>query len=94
MYDVLHTWPYEADHRFYPAIRSDGPHDAVTARHWDELARDLGLPLKVSRRIVDRVTSGVMELLEKAGDEIQLSEAWIHDLRRRIERRIRYLRGQ
>lgn len=94
VYDVLHTWPYEADHRFYPAVRSEGPHDAVTARHWDELARDLGLPLKVSRRIIDRVTSGVVELLEKVGDEIELSEAWIHDLRRRIERRVLYLRGE
>ncbi|MDX1660033.1 MAG: HipA domain-containing protein [Nitriliruptorales bacterium] len=91
VYDVLHTWPYEADHRFYPPIREDGPHDAVTRRHWLALARDVGLPERAAHRIIEQVSAGVLAVLGDAREEIEMPDAWLRDLERRIEQRVRYL---
>jgi hypothetical protein len=34
VYDVLHTWPYESDHRIHPAV-SNSSHDR---KHWGAVA--------------------------------------------------------
>lgn len=94
IYDVLHTWPYEGDHRFYPAVRPDGPHDSVTLRYWLDLAADIDLPEKPARRIVDQVTAGVGELLDLAAEQIALPADRMRDLQRTIRRRVRDLAGR
>jgi serine/threonine-protein kinase HipA len=92
-YDVLHTWPYEGDHRFHPAVR-DRLHDTVTRRHWLALAADVGLPSRVVERLCDRVTGAVGGLSERLdADLLGMPEVWVRDVRRRIVKRVRDLEG-
>ncbi len=93
VYDLLHTWPYEADHRFWPAIREDGPHDAVTLKHWLGFARDIDLPEKVAARLIDRVRAAVPELVSGARTAIAISEGRLRDLERVMRKRERDLLG-
>ncbi len=91
VYDVLHTWPYEGDHRFHPAVR-DRLHDSVTRRHWLALAADIGVPEKVAVRLCDRVTAAVGQLTERFTEELLgMPEGWVRDVRRRVTRRVRDL---
>lgn len=83
--------PYEADHRFYPPVRADGPHDAVTVRHWLALAADVGLPERAAGRIIDKVVAGVTALLPAATRGIDLPARALTDLQRRIRQRLRNL---
>ena len=93
VYDVLHTWPYEGDHRFNPAVR-DRPHDSVTRKHWLALANDLRLPLKVAERLCDQVAAAVGRLTESFSAELlDMPPGWVHDVRRRVARRVRDLQG-
>lgn len=91
VYDVLHTWPYEGDHRFVPAMRPDGPHDAVTLKWWRELAADVGLPDRAVRRIIRQVTGAAETLIARAAGEGGLPTALHRDVRRVITRRARDL---
>jgi serine/threonine-protein kinase HipA len=43
VYDVLHTWPYESDHTFHPAL-GGAAHDTVTRSRWEALAPTSGSP--------------------------------------------------
>ncbi len=99
VYDVLHTWPYEGDHRFHPAV-TDRASDTVTRRHWVALADDLGLSRRLLEKLIDRVVSAVtesMSLLDAVGGTIGWDQAldippsWSRDVRRRIRRRVRDL---
>jgi serine/threonine-protein kinase HipA len=91
VYDVLHTWPYEGDHRFHPAVR-DAAHDTVTRKHWEVLADDLGLPIRVTSRLIDRVATGVGPLLERLdAHALAMPESWVRDIRRRIRKRLQDL---
>jgi serine/threonine-protein kinase HipA len=91
VYDVLHTWPYEGDHRFHPAV-SDRAHDTVTRKHWLALAADLALPRRAIDKLIDRVIVGVGPLTEQI-DEVTLGmpQSWASDVRRRIRKRLRDL---
>lgn len=91
VYDVLHTWPYEADHRFVPAIRPDGPHDAVSLKWWRELAADVGLTQRAVQRILRHVTGAAEALITRATSEDGLPAALQRDVRRVIRRRTRDL---
>ena len=92
-YDVLHTWPYEGDHRFHPAVR-DRVHDTVTRRHWLALAADVGLPARVVERLCGQVTGAVGALVERLdADLLGMPEVWVRDVRRRIGKRVRDLEG-
>ncbi len=93
VYDVLHTWPYEGDHRFYPAVRKDGPHEAVTLKHWLQFASDVGLPERAARRTIARVLGGVPGLLSATRDTIDLSPNRMRDLERVLQRRVHDLQG-
>ena len=93
VYDVLHTWPYEGDHRFHPAVR-DRLHDSVTYRHWVSLAADVGVP----GRAVDRLRGTVVEAVGRVADALtpellHMPETWVRDVRRRIIKRVRDLEG-
>ncbi len=91
VYDVLHTWPYEGDHRFHPAVR-DRLHDAVSRRHWLALAADIGVPEKVAVQLCDRVAAAVGQLTERFTEELLgMPEVWVRDVRRRVTRRVRDL---
>jgi serine/threonine-protein kinase HipA len=87
IYDVLHTWSYEDDHRFHPAIRSDGPHDTVKLEHWIALADDLGLPPKAAQVLIDRVIAAQPELERTAMLDIDAPREWLDDLRHVLRRR-------
>ena len=93
VYDVLHTWPYEGDHRFHPAVR-DQLHDSVTYRHWVALAADVGVP----GRALDRLRRTVVEAVGHVADALtpellHMPETWVRDVRRRIVKRVRDLDG-
>ncbi|MGI8575036.1 MAG: type II toxin-antitoxin system HipA family toxin [Egibacteraceae bacterium] len=91
VYDVLHTWPYEGDHRFHPAVR-DVAHDTVTRKHWEALADDLGVHRRVTVKVLDQVTAGVGPLLGRLDeDALGMPESWVRDVRRRLRRRLRDL---
>jgi serine/threonine-protein kinase HipA len=91
VYDVLHTWPYEGDHRFHPAVR-DRLHDSVTRKHWLALAADVRLPGKVAGRLCDRVAAAVGQLTEAVDEELlDMPPAQVRDVRRRVARRVRDL---
>lgn len=90
VYDVLHTWPYEQDHRFFPAIREDGPHDTVTLRHWLRFAADIALPERAARTAVNQVLASLPRLLERA-DGADLPTRIVRDLRRVVTKRARDL---
>lgn len=93
VYDVLHTWPYEGDHRFHPAVR-DRPHDAVTRRHWLALSADVGLRVRVAERLCDQVAEAVGRLSDSLdADRLGMPDAWVRDVRRRIVKRVRDLEG-
>lgn len=90
-YDVLHTWPYEGDHRFHPAVR-DVVHDSVTRRHWLALGADLALPAKVIAQLCDRVAVAVGRLVDTFSPELlDMPETLVRDVRRRVSRRVRDL---
>ncbi|MEX2548809.1 MAG: HipA domain-containing protein [Nitriliruptoraceae bacterium] len=91
VYDVLHTWPYEGDHRFHPAVRGR-LHGSVSRRHWLALAADVGIPEKVAAQLCDRVSAAVGQLTERFTEELlDMPEAWVRDVRRRVIRRVRDL---
>ena len=90
-YDVLHTWPYEGDHRFVPAVRPDGAHDVVSLKWWLGLAADLGLPDRAARRIISQVTVAADALIERAIGDGGLPPALHRDVRRVLRRRARDL---
>ena len=91
VYDVLHTWPYESDHRFHPAVR-DVPHDAVTRKHWLALAHDIGVPPKVVTALCTQVAAAVGALSETLTPEaLDMPASLVRDVRRRITRRVRDL---
>lgn len=93
VYDVLHTWPYEGDHRFHPAVR-DRLHDAVTRRHWQALAVDVRLPTRVLDRLCGVVTDAARHLAAEATPELlDMPVSWVKDVKRRITRRVRDLEG-
>jgi hypothetical protein len=93
VYDVLHTWPYEGDHRFHPAVR-DRLHDSVSRKHWLALAAEVRLPLKVAERLCDQVAGAVGRLTDSFNEELlDMPPAWVHDVRRRVARRVRDLEG-
>jgi serine/threonine-protein kinase HipA len=92
-YDVLHTWPYEGDHRFHPAVR-DRLHGSVTYKHWVSLAADVGVP----RRAVDRLCRTVVDAVGQVTDALtpellDMPQIWVRDVRRRIIKRVRDLEG-
>jgi hypothetical protein len=69
----------------------DAAHDTVTRRHWEVLADDLGLPIRVTSRLIDRVT-GVGPLLERLdAHALAMPESWVRDVRRRIRKRLQDL---
>jgi serine/threonine-protein kinase HipA len=91
VYDVLHTWPYEGDHRFHPAVR-DVPHDTVTRKHWEAVGEDLGIPRRVVIRLLERVATGVGAMVDQLDDAaLGMPAAWTKDVRRRIRKRVRDL---
>lgn len=91
VYDVLHTWPYESDHRFHPAVR-DAAHDTVTRKHWLSLAADLALPAKVVEKLIRQVVTGVTRLVEELdAEELAMPVSRVRDLRRPIHKRLRDL---
>lgn len=91
VYDVLHTWPYEGDHRFHPAVR-DRLHDSVTRRHWLALAADVRLAQKVAERLCDQVAVAVGQLTDRFTEELlDMPQAWVRDVQRRVTRRVRDL---
>lgn len=93
VYDVLHTWPYEGDHRFHPAVRN-GPHDSVTAKHWVSLATDVGVPIRVVGRLRRTVADAVGQLAETlTPDLLDMPPSWVRDVQRRIVKRVRDLDG-
>jgi serine/threonine-protein kinase HipA len=91
VYDVLHTWPYERDHRFQPAVR-DLAHDTVTRSHWEALADELGLPGRVIGKLLERVTVGVGSLLDRLDEaSLGMPGSSVRDVRRRLHKRLRDL---
>lgn len=92
-YDVLHTWPYEGDHRFVPVVRADGRAEAVTRRWWLMLAADVGLPERVTTRILDQVADAVAEFAPETAS-IGLPDSAHRDLTRVLRRRVRDLLGE
>lgn len=91
VYDVLHTWPYEGDHRFHPAVR-DRPHDAVPRRHWLALADAVGLQRRVIETLCDRVAGAVAALSAELDEEdLGMPPNLVRDTRRRLRRRARDL---
>jgi serine/threonine-protein kinase HipA len=93
VYDVLHTWPYEGDHRFHPAVR-DRLHDSVTYRHWVSLAADVGVPGRVVDRLCRTVVDAVGQVADALTPELlDMPQTWVRDVRRRIVRRMRDLEG-
>lgn len=91
VYDVLHTWPYEGDHRFHPVVR-DVLHDAVTRKHWLAFAADIGVPAKVAAALCTRVASAVSALVGTFTPEVlDMPESLVRDVRRRVTRRVRDL---
>lgn len=91
VYDVLHTWPYEGDHRFHPAIR-DRLSDSVTVKHWSSLAADVGVPPRVVDRLRQRVVVAVGRIAEELTPELlDMPPAWVRDVQRRIRKRLRDL---
>jgi serine/threonine-protein kinase HipA len=91
VYDVLHTWPYESDHTFHPAVGAVA-HDTVSRRRWEALADDIGLPRRVLDKLIDRVVSGVDALVEELDETVlAMPPSWVHDVRRRIRKRLRDL---
>lgn len=93
VYDVLHTWPYEGDHRFHPAVR-DRLHDAIARRHWLALAADVGVPTRAVERLCDEVSAAVGRLTVTLTPELlEMPPAWARDVRRRIAKRVRDLQG-
>lgn len=88
-YDVLHTWPYEGDHRFHPAVR-DAPHDTVVRTHWLTLGVDVGAPARVTERLCDQVAHAVRALVDTLDeDALGMPTSWVRDVRRRIAKRVR-----
>jgi serine/threonine-protein kinase HipA len=94
IYDVLHTWPYEGDHRFSPAVRPEGPRDAVSRKWWLELAADLGLPAKAAQRVIQQVTRASESVISRAVANDGLPTALHRDVRRVIAKRARDLSGE
>jgi serine/threonine-protein kinase HipA len=93
VYDVLHTWPYEGDHRFHPAVR-DTLRDSVTSKHWLSLAADIGVPVRVVDRLCRTVADAVGQVTDTLTPELlDMPESWVRDVRRRITRRVRDLEG-
>lgn len=93
VYDVLHTWPYEGDHRFHPAIRGS-LHDSVTRKHWLALAADVGIPTKVSERLCDLTAEAVGQVVDTLTVELlDMPPAWVRDVQRRVTKRVRDLAG-
>ena len=93
VYDVLHTWPYEGDHRFHPAVR-ERLHDSVTYEHWVSLADDVGVPRRAVDRLCRTVVDAVGEVTEALTPELlDMPRTWVRDVRRRISRRLRDLVG-
>jgi serine/threonine-protein kinase HipA len=93
VYDVLHTGPYEGDHRFHPAVR-DRLHDSVPSRHWVSLATDVGVPVPVIDRLRRTVVDAVGQLAEALTPELlDMPATWVRDVRRRIGKRVRDLDG-
>ncbi len=89
VYDVLHTWPYEGDHRFHPAVK-DHLSDSVTRKHWLALGEDMGVPSRVTERLLETVDEMVSSwLVQVDGSTLPMPEKWLRDLRRRIGRRLR-----
>ncbi len=94
VYDVVHTWPYEEDHRFHPAVRSV-PHDAVTRKHWLTLATDDGVPAKVAVALCTKVVAAVSTLIGSFTPALlDMPEALVRDARRRVTRRVGDLEGR
>ena len=93
VYDVLHTWPYEGDHRFHPAVR-DRLHDSVTRQHWLALAADVGVPARAAERLCDEVAAAVGALTDTLTPELlDMPQTWVRDVRRRNAKRVRDLEG-
>ena len=93
VYDVLHTWPYEGDHRFHPAVR-DRLHDSVTYKHWASLAADVDVPERAFDRLCRTVVDAVGLVADSLTPELlDMPQAWVRDVRRRITRRLRDLEG-
>ena len=91
VYDVLHTWPYEGDHRFHPAIGAR-PHDTASRRQWVALAADLGLPGRVVDKLIDAVGDGVGGLVDELdAEQLNMPSSWVRDVHRRIRKRLRDL---
>ncbi len=91
VYDVLHTWPYEGDHRFHPAVR-DRLHDSITRKHWLALAADAGIPTKVAERLCDRIAEAVGRLVDTFTVELlDMPQSWVRDVQRRVTKRVRDL---
>jgi serine/threonine-protein kinase HipA len=91
VYDVLHTWPYEGDHRFHPAIR-DRLSDSVTRTHWEALAADVGVPARALDRLRRSVVGAVGRVADTLTPELlAMPPAWVRDVRRRIVKRLRDL---
>jgi serine/threonine-protein kinase HipA len=89
VYDVLHTWPYEGDHRFHPAV-GDAPHDTASRRSWLALGADLGIPSRVVERLCDRVADAVGGLVDHLdGRTLAMPDSWVRDVRRRVMKRVR-----
>lgn len=89
VYDVLHTWPYEGDHRFHPAVK-DNLSDSVTRKHWLALGEDIGVPSRVTERLLRTVEGAVSAwLVGVDASALPMPEKWLGDLRRRIARRLR-----
>jgi serine/threonine-protein kinase HipA len=92
VYDVLHTWPYEGDHRFHPAIRAKLS-DSVSRPHWLQLGDDIGVPRRATERLITTVDDVISQWLETLDSHaLPMPEKWIRDVRRRIGRRLRDLR--
>lgn len=77
--------------RAVPAIRPDGPHDAVSSTWWRELAADVGLARRAVQRILRQVTGAAETLIARATGEDGLPATLQRDVRRVIRRRARDL---
>ena len=92
VYDVLHTWPYEGDHRFHPAVKANLA-DSVSRPHWLRFGEDIGVPLRVTERLLAAVDNAVSPWLENLDSTtLPMLDKWLRDVRRRIGRRLRDLR--
>lgn len=93
VYDVLHTWPYEGDHRFHPAIR-DRLADSISRKRWLALAADVGIPTKVAERLCDQMAEAVGQMVDRFTVELlDMPQSWVGDVRRRVTKRVRDLAG-